>query len=115
VAHSHETQQLLWFYKTNTHHQNEVIEWAIQSIFNCQHALERGNWCYLSVWTMMVQYAVHIIYNHTPKNGVSPTDTFQWEHGPRRHLLDQHMLLGCPVYILDPKIQQEQKLPRWQP
>jgi hypothetical protein len=33
---------------------------------------------------------------------------------PRHSFMDTHVW-GCPIYILDPKVQQGQKLPRWQP
>jgi hypothetical protein len=41
-------------------------------------------------------------------------DIFTGSTIPRHRLMDTHVW-GCPVYILDPKVQQGQKLPRWQP
>jgi hypothetical protein len=63
---------------------------------------------------MAVKYAAHI-NNQMPKlNGVCTTDFFSGSTVPRHRLLDLHVW-GCPVYVLDPKLQQGQKLPRWQP
>jgi hypothetical protein len=63
---------------------------------------------------MAVQYATHI-YNNTPgDNGVCPADIFTGITVPRHRLRDVHVW-GSPVYVLDPKLQQGQKLPRWQP
>jgi hypothetical protein len=60
-----------------------------------------------------VTYATHV-YNTTPKDGVCPADIFFGSALPRHRLMDLHVS-GCPVYVLDPKIQQGQKLPRWAP
>jgi hypothetical protein len=67
-----------------------------------------------SLWPMAVKYAAHV-YNHMPKlNGVCPADLFSGSAVPHHCLLDLHVW-GCPVYVLGPKLQQGQKLPRWQP
>jgi hypothetical protein len=63
---------------------------------------------------MAVTYAAHVC-NQMPKlNGVCPEDLFSGSTVPRHRLLDLHVW-GCPVYVLDPKLQQGQKLPRWKP
>jgi hypothetical protein len=41
-------------------------------------------------------------------------DIFTGSTIPRHRLMDAHVW-GCSVYILDPKVQQGQKLPGWQP
>jgi hypothetical protein len=67
-----------------------------------------------SLWPMDVKYVAHV-YTQMPKlNGVWPADFFSGYTVPRHRLLDLHVW-GCPVYVLDPKLQQGQKLPRWQP
>ena len=61
-----------------------------------------------------VDYAVHI-YNHLPgSNGQCPADLFTGALIPRRQLKNIHVW-GCPVYALDPTLQQGKKLPHWQP
>jgi hypothetical protein len=66
-----------------------------------------------SIWPMEVTYATYI-YNNTPNNGVLVMDIFTGSTIPCHRLMDAYVW-GCPVYILDPNVQQGQKLPLWQP
>jgi hypothetical protein len=66
-----------------------------------------------SLWPMAVNHAIHI-YNNNPDKGVTPEDIFIGSTVPRLRLLDLHVW-GCPVYVMDPQMQQGRKLPRWQP
>jgi hypothetical protein len=59
-----------------------------------------------------LRYVTHM-YNNNPKNGVSQMDIFTASTVTRHRLMVIHVF-GCPVYILDPKVQQGQKLPCWQ-
>jgi hypothetical protein len=119
VAHIHETQQMMHFCGTNAHHQNGVEERAIQTISNMARAMilhASMHWkdgIDASLWPMAVNHAIHI-YNNTPNKGVTPADIFTGSTVPRHRLLDLHVW-GCPVYVLDPQMQQGRKLPRWQP
>ena len=67
-----------------------------------------------SLWPMAVDYAIHV-YNHMPNHlsGQSPLDIFSSTLVPRHGLKDLHVW-GCPCYVLDPKLQNGQKLPCWQ-
>jgi hypothetical protein len=58
-------------------------------------------------------YATHV-YNTTPKDVFCPADIFFGSGVLIHRLMDLH-IWGCPLYVLDPKIQQGQKLPRWEP
>ena len=120
VQHIRDHQQRLRFCGTNAHHQNGVAERAIQSVSNMARALilhsstHWKNGIDSSLWPMAVDYATHI-YNTTPNlKGICPADIFTGSTVPRHRLLDLHVW-GCPVYILDPKLQQGKKLPRWEP
>jgi hypothetical protein len=119
VSHIRETKQFLLYCDTNAHHQNGVAEQAIQSISNMARAmiLYSSMHCKDRIgaipWPIAVAYATHI-YNNTPNNGVTPMEILTGSTIPRHRLMDTHVW-GCPVYILDPKVQQGQKLPRWQP
>ena len=63
---------------------------------------------------MAVDYATYI-YNHLPNaSDVAPADIFFGSQLPRHHLRNIYVW-GCPVYVLDPTLQQGQKIPRWQP
>ena len=68
-----------------------------------------------SLWPLAMEYAAYI-YNHTPKmeSGVAPIDIFSRTTVPRQRLKDLHVW-GCPTYILDPKLQDGKKIPRWKP
>jgi hypothetical protein len=56
----------------------------------------------VSLWPHAVTYATHV-YNTTPKDGVCPAYIFFGSAVPR--LIDLHVW-GCPVEVLDQKIQQ---------
>jgi hypothetical protein len=73
-------------------------------------------------WPDMIQeqlwpYAVHLavdIHNHTPgSSGLSPKEVFTGIKG-RSCLPDFHPF-GCPVFVLDPSLQQGHKIPHWKP
>jgi len=103
------------------HHQNGVVERAIQTIMSMArtmflHAfLHWPDYQSLSNWPMAVDYAV-FIYNHCPNriNGVAPVDVMTRTQVPRQRLVNLHVW-GCPVYVLDPRLQDGRKIPRWQP
>jgi hypothetical protein len=119
VAHTNETHQKLSFCGTNAHHQNGVAERSIQTISNMARAMilhSSIHWkdgCDSSLWPMAVEYAAHI-YNNTPHNVICPADIFTGSTVSHHRLLDYHVW-GCPVYVLDPKMQSGKKLPRWEP
>ena len=46
--------------------------------------------------------------------GIAPADLFTGVQ-VKRHKLKNIHTWGCPVYVLDPKLQQGKKLPRWEP
>jgi hypothetical protein len=50
-----------------------------------------------------VTYIAHI-FNNTPKDGVCPAYIFTGSEVPRQQLMYLHVW-GCPLYVLDPKIQ----------
>jgi hypothetical protein len=97
-----------------------AAERSIRTVSNMSRALilhAAAHWPHgidSSIWPMAVAHSVHI-YNNTPDlNGMCPADLFTGEVIPRHRLQDFHTW-GCPVFILDPKLQSGQKLPRWQP
>ena len=102
-------------------HQNAVAERCIQT---------------MSYWarTMMVHAAIHWpsngadnlrlwpfamkqaewLYNRLPnrKSGLTPLELFTKEKADHRDLLRAHVW-GCPVYVLDPTLQDGKKIPKW--
>ena len=63
---------------------------------------------------MVVNYTIYI-YNHLHnERGIFPPDLFIGTKIPRHKLKDIHVW-GCPAYVLDPTLQQGNKIPRWDP
>ena len=121
VKHLHEHNQKVQYCGVNAHHQNGVAERSIRTVSDCARALllhAALRWkdgpINSSFWPFAVQHACYL-YNHCPDaSGTCPADRFYGEEIPRHKLLDLHCW-GCPVYVLDPVLQQGRKLPKWQP
>ncbi len=66
------------------------------------------------LWPFALKMAVDI-HNATPgKSELSPEEIFTKQKARQDRLVDFHPF-GCPVFVLDPKLQQGHKLPKWQP
>jgi hypothetical protein len=67
------------------------------------------------LWPMAMSHAVHL-WNHTPKmgSGLAPIEVFTGSKSDHTHLLHSHPW-GCPVYVLEPKLRDGHKLPKWEP
>ena len=120
VAHVRERNQRISYCGVNAHHQNAIAERSIRTVSEMARSMMLHSslrWKQgvdSSLWPMAVDYAVHI-YNHLPgSNGQCPADLFTGALIPRHQLKNIHVW-GCPVYVLDPKLQQGKKLPRWEP
>ena len=103
------------------HHHNGIAERSIQTMSNMARTmmLHAGvRWPDLvdaSLWPLAMDYASYI-YNHTPnmESGQAPIDIFTRTIVPRQRLKDLHVW-GCPTYVLEPKLQDGKKIPRWKP
>ena len=121
VKHLNEHNQKVKYCGVNAHHKNGIAERNIRTVSECARALllhAALHWkdgpIHSHLWPMAVQYACYI-FNHCPDaSGTSPADRFLGATVPRHKLLDIHCW-GCPVYVLDPTLQQGRKLPKWQP
>ena len=115
VKHIHESNQKIRYCGVNAHHQNGVAERAIRTVSEISRALLLNasfKWkegVYSSLWPMVVDYANFIYNNLLNESGVSPNDLYTGSSSPPHKLKGMHMW-GCPVYVLDPKLQQGQKL-----
>ena len=102
------------------HHQNGAAERNIGVV----QAMARAMLYHLKImwpdefeanlWPMALDYAV-FIFNHTPRNGkLSPMEVFC---GTRMdcEALKRARVFGCPTYVLDPRLQDGKKIPKWQP
>ncbi len=102
-------------------HQNARAERAIQTIMYMAwtfmvhaslHWIERGS-DNLSLWSFAVKHSVWV-YNHVPnvRSGLTPLELIIRECSDSKDLLRCHVW-GCPVFVLEAKLQNDQKLPKW--
>jgi hypothetical protein len=114
-------KQKLTFSGVGAHHQNGVAErniktisqWARASMLHAAHSWpDVANVC---LWPQAVDYAVWV-FNHLPTLdvGVSPNELWTRTRFPTNSLERAHVF-GCPVYVLDPKLQDGHKIPKWEP
>jgi hypothetical protein len=102
-------------------HQNARAERAIQTIMYMAwtfmvhaslHWTDRGL-NDLSLWSFAVKHSVWI-YNRVPNawSGLTPLELITKEWSDYKDILHCHVW-GCPVYVLEAKLQNDQKLPKW--
>jgi hypothetical protein len=117
----HKNEQTIDFSGVGAHHQNGVAERAIRTITEwaramllhaALHWLEEAK---LDTWPYAMDYAVYL-WNHMPKRDlkISPLELFTNTKQNHTHLRRTHVW-GCPTYVLDPKLQDGHKLPKWNP
>ena len=102
------------------HHQNGVAERAQQTVFRMARAMMLHYLVHWpdafepDLWPMALDQAVHI-WNHTPKDrdGLSPLEHFTGVKLPNNDVLTNSRVFGCPTFVLDPKLQDGKKLPKW--
>jgi hypothetical protein len=114
-----EKQQSQSFSGISTQHQNVCAERAIQTImymvrtFMVHASLwtERGS-DDLSLWSFAVKHLVWV-YNCVPNvwSGLTPLELITRERSDYKDLLRCHVW-GCPVFVLEAKLQNDQKLPK---
>ena len=67
------------------------------------------------LWPMALSHAVHL-YNQTPRqeSGLAPIELFTSTKSEHKYLLNSHPW-GCPVYVLEPRLRDGLKVPKWDP
>ena len=115
--------QSLSFSGVGAHHQNGVAERGVRTVTSWartmmlhavlhwpEHAHD------LSLWPFALNHAVWM-WNNLPKRGsfMAPLELFSGTVFPTLDHLHRSHVWGCPVYVLDPKIQDGKKLPKWSP
>ena len=67
----------------------------------------------IALWGFAVKHATWL-YNHIPNRytGLSPLELLTKTKADHRDLLRTHAW-GCPVYVLDPALQDNKKIPKW--
>ena len=116
-----ENGQAIKFSGVGAHHQNGVAERTIKTISSWARTMllhATIHWPeqnHLNLWPYAFEHAV-FLWNNLPgrTSGVAPLELFtgvslsSFDHLQRSHVW------GCPAYVLDPKLQDGKKLPKWQ-
>ena len=105
----------------SAHFQNGVAERAIQTITSWARAMlmhQLLHWPDMfepELWPFAMEHAVHM-WNHLPKtrSGLTPHEMFTGMKQPEHTAIIRSRVWGCPVYVLDPKLCDGHKLPKWQ-
>ena len=69
----------------------------------------------MALWPLAIQHAVHL-HNElpNPSSGLAPNEV--WSASKSSYsALKNAQPWGCPVYVLQPKLQNGQKIPKWEP
>jgi hypothetical protein len=103
------------------HHQNGVAERAIQTVMWKARTMMihlQIMWpdhFKANLWSFAVTYTAWL-HNHTPTedSGFAPIELFS---GVKLHCHDLRRIrvFGCPAYVLDPRLQDGFKIPKWEP
>ena len=69
-----------------------------------------------ALWPFALEHAVHIWINMPKEHGgLTPSELFAGIKQPQNDAILRSRVWGCPVYVLDPKLQDGKKLPKWRP
>ena len=101
------------------HHQN-YMERHIQTIFNWARAsmlhfvLHWPQEARETLWPFAVDHSVYL-WNNLPARQLrlSPKELFTDSIFHNHNHLQRTHVFGCPVFVLDPKLQDSKKLPKW--
>jgi hypothetical protein len=116
--HLHGMQQTQRLSATGAHHQSAITERAIQTVTKSAQAMLlhlNVHWpdkYDTQLWPFALQY-VAWLYNYPPKtNNLAPIKIFTCQM-TTCELLGRAKVFGCPIYILEPHLQDGKKLPKW--
>ena len=113
--------QTMEYCGVGAHHQNGVAEKAIRRVWESPRTMMLHasiHWpgtVTLDLWSMTVENAAYL-YNIMP-NMQTQTEPIELLTGARMNGsgIRNTQVWGCPAYVLDPKVQDGNKLPRWVP
>jgi hypothetical protein len=112
-------QQHTDFCGVNAHHQNGIAERQIRTIVDRSrtmllHAIHKWpDVIHVDLWPFALKLAVDL-HNSTPGHtGLSPAEIFTGVKD-RSRLKDFHTF-GCPVFVLEARLQAGHKIPKWEP
>jgi hypothetical protein len=117
-----DNNQTLTFSGVGAHHQNGVAERAVKTITTWArtmllHAVimwpDQAN---LELWPFALEHAIYLWNNIPAKDSLmAPIELFTGSVFPSYDHIRRSHVWGCPVYVLDPKLQDGKKLPKWDP
>jgi hypothetical protein len=115
--------QALTFSGTGAHHQNGVAERVIRTVTSWARAMLLHlviNWpeqTNLKIWSFVINQAVYIWNHMTSKNTrLASLEVFASTRFPSYNHLQRSHVWGCPVYVLEPSLHQDnKKIPKWKP
>eukprot|EP00804_Cyclotella_cryptica_P013428 CCRYP_005167-RA/>CCRYP_005167-RA protein AED:0.30 eAED:0.34 QI:0/0/0/1/0/0/3/0/603 len=118
-SHCKDRNQGLRFSGVGAHHQNGVAENAIRTISN----MARANLIHASIrwperslidlWPFAMSYAIWV-HNRLPPHGYGGSPLELWSQVKSAHSdISRAHVFGCPVYVLDPTLQDGKKIPKW--
>jgi hypothetical protein len=78
--------------------------------------LHRPGMANLELWPFALDYAI-FIWNTLPNKRMhwSPNEIFGSAKADMTYVLKRLRVWGCPVYVLDPALQDGKKIPKWNP
>ena len=118
----HENGQGIKHSGVGGHHHNGAAENAIKNTTRrarsmmIHAALRWPDQAQKDLWPLALDHAVYL-HNHTPQVDLghrSPEEV--WTQSKSSHsALTNARVWGCPLYILDPRLQDGKKIPKWEP
>ena len=115
---SNQQQQQRSLSSVGAHHQN-YMERHLQTIFNWAritllHFVLSLAQAQENLWPFTIDYAIHL-WNTIPTRDwlISPLEHIASTAFSNHHHLQQAHVFGCPVFILDPPLQDSKKISKW--
>ena len=122
VNHVWNQEQGISFSGVGAKFQNGVAESAVRtSTYMARtmmlHAAIRWPEVYSAdLWPFAMSYACHV-YNNIPRQdtGMSPEEMYLGSKVDHEEVLASFLPWGCPAYVLQPQLQDDNSLPKWKP
>lgn len=117
----HRLRQTIQFSGVGAKHQNGVAERGIRTISYLTRAslihaaLKWPSSHDLSLWPFAMSHAT-FLYNHMPgRDNLCPIEKWSTTKSNLATSFRRLCPWGCPIYVLDPRIQDGKKIPKWHP
>jgi hypothetical protein len=114
-------QQSFQFCGVGSHHQNGIAERKIRDLSDAArasllHAIQHWpDGVSKNLWPSALKHACNIRNKVHSKEGRTPEELFAGMPSSSYVDLTQFHPFGCPVYVLDARLQTGNKIPRWEP